>query len=82
WQEKYMLIIDEISMLGARTLHAVNEQLCVFRGCTEDFGGIPVVLWLGDPHQFRPVQERSILVPSSDFPWDEGKTFRVEQRYQ
>jgi len=82
WQEKYMLIIDEISMLGARTLHAVNEQLCVFRGCTEDFGGIPIVLWLGDPHQFRPVQERSIFVPSSDFPWDEGKTFRVEQRYQ
>lgn len=44
WQKKYMLIINEISMLGARTLHAVNEQLCIFRGCTEDFGGIPVVL--------------------------------------
>jgi len=77
-----MLIIDEISMLGARTLHAVNEQICVFRGCTDDFGGIPIVLWLGDPHQFRPVQERSILVPSSDFPWDEGKMFRVEHRHE
>jgi hypothetical protein len=82
WQEKYMLIIDEISMLGARTLHAVNQQLCVFRGSTEDFGGIPVVLWLGDPHQFRPVQERSVLVPSDDFPWDGGKVFRLEQRYE
>ncbi len=82
WQEKDVLIIDEISMLGARTLHAVNERLCDFRGCTEDFGGIPIVLFLGDFKQFRPVQERSILVPSSEFAWDEGKTFRVEQRHQ
>jgi len=28
WQEKYLLIIDEVSMLGARTLYTVNEQLC------------------------------------------------------
>jgi PIF1-like helicase len=82
WQEKDVLVIDEISMLGAKTLHAVNEQLCVFRGSTQDFGGIPIVLFLGDFKQFRPVQERSILVPSSDFSWDEGKTFRVEQRHQ
>ncbi|KAH7335093.1 hypothetical protein BKA66DRAFT_379017, partial [Pyrenochaeta sp. MPI-SDFR-AT-0127] len=45
WQEKYMLIIDEISMLGARTLHAVNQQLCLFHSRTEDFKGIPIVLW-------------------------------------
>lgn len=77
-----MLVIDKISMLGARTLHAVNEQLCIFRGCTQDFGRIPIVLFLGDFKQFRPVQERSILVPSNDFPWDEGKTFRIEQRHQ
>jgi len=48
WQEKDVLVIDEISMLGARTLHAVNEQLCIFRGCTQDFGGIPIVLFIGD----------------------------------
>jgi hypothetical protein len=82
WQEKEMLVIDEISMLGARTLYAVNERLCVLRGCTQDFGGIPIVLFLGDFKQFRPVQERSILVPSREFPWDDGKTFKVEQRYQ
>ncbi|EXK24151.1 hypothetical protein FOMG_19112 [Fusarium oxysporum f. sp. melonis 26406] len=28
WQDKAMLVIDEVSMLGARTLYAVNEQLC------------------------------------------------------
>jgi hypothetical protein len=82
WQEKDVLIVDEVSMLGAKTLYSVNEQLCMFRGCTQDFGGIPIVFFLGDFKQFRPVQERSILLPSSDFPWDEGKTFTIEQRRQ
>lgn len=50
WQEKYLLIIDEVSMLGARTLYAVNEKLCQLRGCTEDFGGIPIVLFSGGYH--------------------------------
>ena len=82
WQEKDVMIVDETSMLGARTLGVVNERLCDFRGCTQDFGGIPIILFLGDFKQFRPVQERSILVPSSEFAWDEGKTFKVEQRHQ
>ncbi|EKG08957.1 DNA helicase PIF1 ATP-dependent [Macrophomina phaseolina MS6] len=64
WQEKYLLIIDEL------------------RGSAQDFDGIPIVLFCGDFHQFRPVQERSILLPSTAFPWDEEKTFTTEQRYQ
>jgi hypothetical protein len=35
WQEKDVLVVDEVSMLGARTLHAVNEQLCIYRGCKQ-----------------------------------------------
>jgi hypothetical protein len=31
WQEKYQLIVDEVRMLGARVLYAVNEQLQVPR---------------------------------------------------
>ena len=46
WLDKDMLIVNEISMLGAKTLYAVNEQLCNFRGCTGHFGGIPIVLFL------------------------------------
>jgi hypothetical protein len=46
WQEKDVLIIDEISILEARTLYAVNEQLCIFRRCTHEFGGIPIVSFL------------------------------------
>jgi hypothetical protein len=82
WQEKQMLIIDEVSMLGARTLYAVNERLRTLRGCSEDFGGIPVVLLCGDFHQFRPVHKRSILLPSTAIAWDEGRVFKAEQRYQ
>lgn len=67
WQDEDMLSVDEISMLVLKALCAVIGQLCNFRGCTQDFGGIPAVLFLGDFKQFRPVQERSILVPSSDF---------------
>src|SRR5437667_12327759 len=81
WQEKYLLIINEVSMLSTRTLYAVNESLCRLRGSTQDFGGIPIVLFYGDFHQFRPVQERSIVLPSVATLWDEGKTFTTEQRY-
>ncbi|KAM4067431.1 AAA domain-containing protein [Hirsutella rhossiliensis] len=63
WQEKEVLVIDEVSMLGARTLHAANEQLCRLRG-------------------FRPVQERSILLPSAAVAWDEDGAFAAEQRRQ
>ncbi|KAJ3530216.1 hypothetical protein NM208_g9424 [Fusarium decemcellulare] len=82
WREKWLLIIDEVSMLGARTLYLVNEQLRKLRGCAQDFGGIPIVLFSGDFHQFRPVQERSILLPSSSIPWDDEKSFKAEQRFQ
>lgn len=58
WQEKDLLIIDEVNMLGAQTMFAVNKQLCRLRECDEDFGGIPIVLFCGDFHQFRPMQQR------------------------
>ena len=49
----------------------------------EDFGGIPIILLCGDFHQFRPVQERSILLPTDSIPWDEGSSsFTPEQRHQ
>ncbi|XP_044715960.1 PIF1-like helicase domain-containing protein [Hirsutella rhossiliensis] len=82
WHEKDVLVIDEVSMLGSRTLHAVNEQLCRLRGSPEDLGGIPIVLFCGDFQQFRPVQERSILLPSAAFSWDVDNSFRAEQRHQ
>ncbi|TVY62373.1 Ankyrin repeat domain-containing protein 50 [Fusarium oxysporum f. sp. cubense] len=82
WQEKYALIIDEVGMLGARMLYAVNVQLRRLRESTEDFGDIPVIIFFGDCHQFRPVQEWSILLPSSSFPRGQGHGFGLEQQRQ
>ncbi|KAJ3455199.1 hypothetical protein MRS44_013799 [Fusarium solani] len=81
WQDKDLLVIDEVSMLGARTLHAVNERLCRLRGSQQDFGGSPSFSF-ADFHQFRPVQERSILLPSVAMSWDEDNSFKAEQRHQ
>ncbi|KAM4060853.1 PIF1-like helicase [Hirsutella rhossiliensis] len=80
--EKDVLVIDEVSMLGARTLHAVNERLRRLRGSRQDFGGIPIVLFCGDFQQFRPVQERSIVLPSAAISWDVDNSFKAEQRHQ
>ncbi|XP_044717350.1 PIF1 protein [Hirsutella rhossiliensis] len=81
WQEKDVLVIDEVSMLGARTLHAVNERLRRLRGSRQDFG---------DPHRpllrrFSAVpagQERSIVLPSAAISWDVDNSFKAEQRHQ
>ncbi|XP_044714556.1 PIF1-like helicase domain-containing protein [Hirsutella rhossiliensis] len=81
WQEKDVLVIDEVSMLGARTLHAVNERLRRLRGSRQDFGGIPIVLFCGDFQQFRPVK-RSIVLPSAAISWDVDNSFKAEQRHQ
>lgn len=69
-------------MVGARTLYAVNEQLCRLRRCVEDFSSIPIILFCRDFRQFCPVQERSILLSSTAILWDDDKLFRAEQRRQ
>lgn len=56
WQEKQVMVMDEVSVLGARALRVVNEQLCRLRESTQEFGGIPKVILCEDFHQFRPVQ--------------------------
>ncbi|KAJ6436676.1 chitinase [Purpureocillium lavendulum] len=67
WQEKDVLVIDE---------------LCRLRGSQVDFGGISIVVFCGDFHQFRPVQERLIVLSSAAISWDVGNSFTAEQRHQ
>ena len=63
WKQKLVLVIDEISMLGGATLYDVSRHLQSLRDCPDrPFGGIPVVLLMGDFHQFAPVHETSLLV--------------------
>ncbi|KFA53632.1 hypothetical protein S40293_10300 [Stachybotrys chartarum IBT 40293] len=80
--EKLLLIVDEVCMLGARTLFLVNKHLYKLRGFTQDFRGIPILLSCGDFHQFRPVQERSMLLPSTAIPWDGDHPLKIEQLHQ
>ncbi|CAH0055800.1 unnamed protein product [Clonostachys solani] len=63
WRQKLALIVDEVSMLGGTTLFNTNCRLQALRDCPDKpFGGIPVVLLMGDFYQFAPVLETSLLV--------------------
>ncbi|KAM4063615.1 PIF1-like helicase [Hirsutella rhossiliensis] len=63
WKQKLVLVIDEVSMLGGATLHNVSRHLQVLRDCPDEpFGGMPVVLLMGDFYQFAPVRETSLLI--------------------
>lgn len=60
-----LLIIDEISMVNADFLDAINSKLQAARGNDKPFGGVQVFLF-GDPYQLPPV-------PSSGDPLIEAK---------
>jgi hypothetical protein len=63
WKQKLVLVIDEVSMLGGATLFHASSHLQALRDCPDKpFGGIPVVLLMGDFYQFAPVLETSLLV--------------------
>ena len=63
WKQKLVLVIDEVSMLGGSTLYDISCHLQSLRDCPDKpFGGIPVVLLMGDFYQFAPVRETSLLV--------------------
>lgn len=48
------LIIDEISMVRADLMDAMNDALCFYRECHEPFGGVRVIM-MGDLFQLPPV---------------------------
>ncbi|KAJ3509146.1 hypothetical protein NM208_g15708 [Fusarium decemcellulare] len=63
WKQKLVLVIDEVSMLGGATLYEASCRLQSLRDCLEKpFGGLPVVLLMGDFYQFAPVREPSLLI--------------------
>ena len=59
-----LLVIDEISMVRADLLDAINDILCVHRHCNNKmFGGVQVVMF-GDLYQLSPIinkEEEEIL---------------------
>ncbi|KAM5353100.1 hypothetical protein ACJZ2D_017014 [Fusarium nematophilum] len=63
WKRKLVLVIDEIGMLGGATLYDVGRHLQSLRDCpNKPFSGIPIVILMGDFHQFAPVHKTSLLV--------------------
>lgn len=49
-----ILIIDEVSMVRADLMDALNDALCWYRENKKPFGGVRVIMF-GDPYQLAPV---------------------------
>ncbi|EPS29066.1 hypothetical protein PDE_04014 [Penicillium oxalicum 114-2] len=60
WSWKTIMIIDEASMIDLFALSIINMRCKIARSLdrssTDLFGGLPVVILMGDFHQFPPVQ--------------------------
>jgi len=58
-----MLIIDEISMVSSKLMDSIDRQCNVMKNLSSDstavFGGLHVVIVLGDFHQFPPIQAKA-----------------------
>lgn len=70
WPQQSALVIDEISMLDLKMFATINQQLLqakdLLSESTAIFGGLSVVLLMGDFYQFAPVTGRAL--------WEEPKT--------
>ncbi|KAK7497420.1 hypothetical protein BaRGS_00011262 [Batillaria attramentaria] len=62
--ELRVLIIDEISMVGANMLAFVDQRLQEVMGRNKPFGGVSV-LAVGDLFQLRPVMDRWVFQPGN-----------------
>ena len=60
-----IVIIDEISMLGADLLLTIHRRLCEIKGCQKPFGGVSV-LAVGDLFQLPPVAQKPVFSLPSD----------------
>jgi Helitron helicase-like domain at N-terminus/PIF1-like helicase len=60
WAKKTIMIIDEISMVDLQSLSRINNRCKIARALPVDspdlFGGLPVVIFMGDFYQFPPVR--------------------------
>lgn len=64
WKKKIVVVIDEISQVGGELFLEVDNRLRAYRDDrSRPFGGIPIVLLMGDFFQFEPVRDTSLLLP-------------------
>lgn len=59
WSTKTIMIIDEVSMMDLTTLNTINNQCKIAksldRSSPDLFGGLPIVIFMGDFFQFPPI---------------------------
>jgi len=60
WATKTIIVIDKVSMVDLQTLARINNRCKVARSLSPDspelFGGLPIVVFMGDFYQFPPVK--------------------------
>lgn len=64
WKDVRYLIIDEVSMLSARTLCEISERLCQAKSWDatapkKPFGGVNII-FMGDFGQLKPIRKKSL----------------------
>jgi len=64
WANKTMLIIDEISMVSSKLMDSIDKQCKLLKSLDSNssavFGGLHIVIVLGDFHQFSPIQAKAL----------------------
>jgi hypothetical protein len=60
WSDKMIMLIDEVSMVDLDMISVIDNQCkivrCLDRNSTTLFGGLPIVIFIGDFFQFPPVR--------------------------
>ncbi|KAK2712719.1 hypothetical protein QYM36_011417 [Artemia franciscana] len=56
-----LLIIEEVSMIGANMFEMINRRLKQIIGTQQDFGGVSI-LFFGDLYQLRPVADHNVTM--------------------
>ena len=64
WSNKTIMVMDEVSMLDLTSLNMINNQCKIAksldRSSPDLFGGLPIVIFMGDFFQFSPVKGQSL----------------------
>ena len=81
WTYQSSLIIDELSMIPFGLLAIMDNQLCKAQdtiiSLTTLFGGLPLVIFMGDFYQFALVSDHSLW----DLPYSEDKIYEKVLEY-
>ncbi len=74
WSRKTIMIIDEVSMLDLTSLSLINNQCKIAksldRSSPDLFGGLPVVIFMGDFFQFPPVKGPALCSQERTERWE------------